>query len=47
MICDDLRSGTSPINAANNVEAGIKGITMTKAVLLVHAAQDYLCPDTK
>jgi Protein of unknown function (DUF732) len=47
IVCDGLRSGMSPVELANTVKQVDKDLTFVQAVLMVHAAQDYICPDTK
>jgi hypothetical protein len=46
-ICDALRSGESPVDVEQDVKQGNPGIGNVQKVLLVHAAQDDLCPDTE
>jgi hypothetical protein len=47
LICDGLRSGDSPVDVENAVKRGLPRISEAQRVLLVHAAQDNLCPDTE
>jgi hypothetical protein len=47
LICDGLRSGDSPVDVEQAVKQGIPRISEAQRVLLVHAAQDDLCPDTE
>jgi hypothetical protein len=47
LICDSLRSGEAPLDVDKDVRQGLPGISEAQRVLLVHAAQDNLCPDTE
>jgi hypothetical protein len=47
IICDALRSGVSPLNEDQTVQQAIPGITVVQTEILVHGAQDHICPDTK
>jgi hypothetical protein len=47
LICDGLRSGEAPVDVDQDVKKGLPRISEAQRVLLVHAAQDDLCPDTE
>lgn len=47
IICDGLRSGESPLDVEQDVKQAISGLSEVQTVLMVHAAQDDLCPDTE
>jgi hypothetical protein len=47
IICDGLRSGLTPLDLDQTVQQSIPGITVVQTELVVHSAQDYLCPDTE
>jgi hypothetical protein len=47
LICDSLRSGEDPVDVDKDVKQGLPRISEAQRVLLVHAAQDDICPDTE
>lgn len=46
IVCDALRSGVPPQDEEQTVQQSIPGITVVQTEVLVHGAQDYICPNT-